>query len=336
MPKLHQGITFDALADKTFGDPDFALFATASSGLSVSYAASGNCTVAGNTVHLTGDRELHDHAPNQAGDSELQPAPSAEQSFAIALRCQGADGGVARARCAFADDGRRRQLHADVQRGGHRRHVEQLRCRRKRDHRRIGWRDQRRRHDVDGDGEYRPRNGIAAPRRRQRHRNHECDGHRAGGNAVHRGNVPDRQGRHVIGSGEGRPVAGFGSSGYALFSDVQDVAAPTGLAVLADGRILAAGGTACTFTAVTSSCTLQLARYSASGTPDASFGTNGRVLTAVTNINSELSALIVNADGTFFVNGSRGNGTAEVPFVAKFTSAGASGHGVRRPTASRR
>src|SRR5437016_10833710 len=52
--KANQTITFNALANKTFGDADFNLSATASSGLSVSFTATGNCTVSGNTVHLTG------------------------------------------------------------------------------------------------------------------------------------------------------------------------------------------------------------------------------------------------------------------------------------------
>jgi len=40
--KSDQTITFGALASKTFGDPDFAVTATASSGLAVSLTASGN------------------------------------------------------------------------------------------------------------------------------------------------------------------------------------------------------------------------------------------------------------------------------------------------------
>jgi serine protease AprX len=53
-PSLNQSITFAPPAQKTLGDADFALGATASSGLDVSYAASGSCTVAGATVHITG------------------------------------------------------------------------------------------------------------------------------------------------------------------------------------------------------------------------------------------------------------------------------------------
>src|SRR5205814_3534251 len=41
--KANQTITFNALANKTFGDADFNVSATASSGLSVSFTATGNC-----------------------------------------------------------------------------------------------------------------------------------------------------------------------------------------------------------------------------------------------------------------------------------------------------
>ncbi len=45
--KTDQSITFATLGNKTVVDPDFAVFATASSGLTVSFAASGSCTVLG-------------------------------------------------------------------------------------------------------------------------------------------------------------------------------------------------------------------------------------------------------------------------------------------------
>src|SRR4030095_1813901 len=54
--KTDQSINFAALADQTFGNADFGLSATATSGLMVSFAATGNCSVAGSTVHLTGAR----------------------------------------------------------------------------------------------------------------------------------------------------------------------------------------------------------------------------------------------------------------------------------------
>ena len=50
---LPQTITFEPLSDKTFGDPAFTITATASSGLPVSLLASGDCSIAGNTLTIT-------------------------------------------------------------------------------------------------------------------------------------------------------------------------------------------------------------------------------------------------------------------------------------------
>lgn len=129
------------------------------------------------------------------------------------------------------------------------------------------------------------------------------------------------KGGTVLGSGQGHPDASFGSGGYALFSLSQGVAAPGAIAVLSSGKILAAGGVGCDAGTGTS-CTLQLAQYLADGTPDAGFAPNGKVITSVSGINADLSALIANGDGTFFVGGSRLNGPGNLPFVGKFSSNG--------------
>jgi uncharacterized repeat protein (TIGR01451 family) len=81
--KADQTITFGALADKTYGDPDFNVSATASSGLSVSFSASGNCTVSGSTVYLTGAGSCTITA-SQAGDSNYNAAPDVARGFQIA------------------------------------------------------------------------------------------------------------------------------------------------------------------------------------------------------------------------------------------------------------
>jgi hypothetical protein len=81
--KANQSITFGALADKTYGDADFSVSATASSGLSVSLAGSGSCTVSGATVHLTGAGSCT-VAASQAGDSNYAAAPAVSRTFAIA------------------------------------------------------------------------------------------------------------------------------------------------------------------------------------------------------------------------------------------------------------
>src|SRR5262249_12811270 len=83
--KSSQTITFGALANKTFGDPDFTVSATASSGLPVSFAGGGDCTVTSpspGTVHLTGAGSCTITA-SQAGNSNYNPAPNVPQSFTI-------------------------------------------------------------------------------------------------------------------------------------------------------------------------------------------------------------------------------------------------------------
>src|SRR5215213_2243174 len=81
--KQKQTITFGALGGKTYGDPDFNVSATASSNLPVSFAASGACSVSGNTVHITGAGNC-DITASQAGDASYNPAPNVVQSFLVA------------------------------------------------------------------------------------------------------------------------------------------------------------------------------------------------------------------------------------------------------------
>ena len=78
-----QTITFGPLADQTFGGADFTVSASASSGLPVAFAASGQCTVAGSTVSLTGAGSCTISA-SQSGDATTAAAVSVDQSFAIA------------------------------------------------------------------------------------------------------------------------------------------------------------------------------------------------------------------------------------------------------------
>jgi hypothetical protein len=82
--KGNQTITFGVLTNKTFGDADFIVGATASSGLPVSVTASGNCTVIGAlpTVHLTSAGSCTITAA-QGGDSNYNAATNVAQSFNI-------------------------------------------------------------------------------------------------------------------------------------------------------------------------------------------------------------------------------------------------------------
>jgi hypothetical protein len=81
--KSEQSITFGVLPSKTWGDPDFTVIANASSGLAVAFAAAGNCTVSGATVHLTG-AGLCTLTASQSGDANYNAAPIRPQPFAIA------------------------------------------------------------------------------------------------------------------------------------------------------------------------------------------------------------------------------------------------------------
>ena len=81
--KGDQTIAFDPLTNKTLGDPDFTVSATSTSGLPVSFAATGECTVTGNSVHLTAAGSCTITA-SQAGDSNFNAAPNVPQSFNVA------------------------------------------------------------------------------------------------------------------------------------------------------------------------------------------------------------------------------------------------------------
>ena len=134
------------------------------------------------------------------------------------------------------------------------------------------------------------------------------------------------KGGTVLGSGEGQLVTGFGNGGYALFGDVQIATTPGRVRVLSNGQIFAREAWAVRPTSIQPLRRRVLhaaARpYSAGGVPDASFGSSGRVMTAVTNVLPDVNVNVF-SDGSSIVRGVRYNGANDVPFVAKFTSAGA-------------
>jgi hypothetical protein len=81
-PKANQTITFGALSNKTYGDAPFLVSATASSSLAVSFAATGNCTMLGSTVTLTGAGSCTVTA-SQGGDANYVAAVDVLQTFSI-------------------------------------------------------------------------------------------------------------------------------------------------------------------------------------------------------------------------------------------------------------
>jgi hypothetical protein len=82
-PKESQTITFSEIPDKTFGDSPFALNATASSGLPVSYSiVEGDISISGNTVTISGAGSATIKA-TQAGNASYYPAPDISRTFTI-------------------------------------------------------------------------------------------------------------------------------------------------------------------------------------------------------------------------------------------------------------
>ncbi len=82
-----QSITFGALANRTYGDADFVISATATSNLPVTFTAGGDASVqqVGGVwyVHITGAGSATITA-KQAGNDDYEPAPPVAQSFTVA------------------------------------------------------------------------------------------------------------------------------------------------------------------------------------------------------------------------------------------------------------
>ncbi|OGV67019.1 MAG: hypothetical protein A3K19_29635 [Lentisphaerae bacterium RIFOXYB12_FULL_65_16] len=85
--KAAQTITFGALPGKTYGDADFAVTASASSGLAVVFTslAPAVATVAGSTVHIAGAGQATIRA-SQPGNANYEPAPAVEHVLDVARK----------------------------------------------------------------------------------------------------------------------------------------------------------------------------------------------------------------------------------------------------------
>ena len=81
--KSDQTITFGSIPNHVYGDAPFALGATASSGLAVTYTVvSGPATVSGNTLTITGVGTV-DVKASQAGNPQYNPAADVDQTFTV-------------------------------------------------------------------------------------------------------------------------------------------------------------------------------------------------------------------------------------------------------------
>ena len=86
--KLNQLINFGSLQNRTFGDPAFTVSASATSGLPVSFSATGQCSMSSpSTVQINGAGSCTITA-SQSGDANYNPAPNVSQSFTVLLAPQ--------------------------------------------------------------------------------------------------------------------------------------------------------------------------------------------------------------------------------------------------------
>jgi PASTA domain-containing protein len=81
---LDQTITFTPIADRTFGNPDFIPSATTSSGLPVSFTASGDCFIANGVIVRVTSAGSCTVTASQPGGLNYNPAPDVSRTFAIA------------------------------------------------------------------------------------------------------------------------------------------------------------------------------------------------------------------------------------------------------------
>lgn len=99
----------------------------------------------------------------------------------------------------------------------------------------------------------------------------------------------------TFGAGTGKVTTDFGPEGYTNGTDVA-----YGVTVDAAGRIVAAGSSSATPIGFND---FALARYNSDGTPDTSFGSGGRVLTAASSGNSYAGPVIVTPTGKILAGG---------------------------------
>ncbi len=110
----------------------------------------------------------------------------------------------------------------------------------------------------------------------------------------------------TFGDGDGKVTTDFGDEDTAYAVEV-----------LSDGKILVAG-----YTGNAANFDFALARYTADGVLDTSFGTDGKVTTALGSGHDEIRAMAVLSDGKIVVAGNSHNGTNRDFALARYTADG--------------
>jgi len=118
---------------------------------------------------------------------------------------------------------------------------------------------------------------------------------------------------------DGTTDSGFGTGGKVTTSLQSNDDEAYDVAMQADGRIVVAGASC-----VAAGCDFGLARYNTNGTLDASFGTGGKVITAVRSGNDVANAVVITPDGKIVAAGNSEASFGNNDFaVFRYTSSGA-------------
>src|SRR5207249_2282726 len=115
----------------------------------------------------------------------------------------------------------------------------------------------------------------------------------------------------------GSPDAGFGTGGKVttqIGSMDDEVFA---LVLQPDGKLVAAG-----YTSGASNTAFALVRYNASGSPDASFGTGGKVTTQIVTMENEAFALVLQPDGKLMAAGYTNDGSEQDFALVRYRAEG--------------
>ncbi|HEY8748279.1 MAG TPA: delta-60 repeat domain-containing protein, partial [Tepidisphaeraceae bacterium] len=132
-------------------------------------------------------------------------------------------------------------------------------------------------------------------------------------------------------SADGTPDAGFGTGGIVL-TGFSNLAVANAIAVQADGKIVLGGMDETTLSGLyDGDAQFAMARFNADGTPDAGFGTSGKVLTRIPG-REQVSSLSIAPDGKIVAAGlgtyqdpahpSDANYASPIFAVARYTTSG--------------
>src|SRR5207249_12272864 len=111
--------------------------------------------------------------------------------------------------------------------------------------------------------------------------------------------------------------AGFATCGKIATATGGTGGEASALVLQPDGKLVAAG-----YTSGASNTAFALVRYNASGSPDASFGTGGKVTTQIVTMENEAFALVLQPDGKLVAAGYTNDGSEQDFALVRYRAEG--------------